>query len=330
MTTAKGEAAMTILSHTTDEKARITLPRSFANSTVLVEQVSDTELRIRKARVIPEDDLRFVEETMAPLSDRDRDVFLALLDNPLPPNDALRRLMTSGHGHDNQGDRDEGSPSGQTVDLVSLSWPDFLARVRAEQHPPGHPLMQERLQVIREIRQLFAQKAHFRDIDYPGRRKIAGLFKSANPDFLLFGSMQWVGLFKQAVKNNNEGISLALDEIPLHGDISQDQYQRFTDRFLKAFQRSGMALASRLLAMKRPETFVCVNNQNREGLFRAFRLSPSRDAEAYWELIERVRACAWWKAPPPAARDEREVWGARAAFLDSLFYTGVGLDSGSS
>lgn len=321
---------MTILTHTTDEKARITLPKHFANSTVLVEQVSDTELRIRKARVIPEDELPFVEETTAPLSDRDRDVFLALLDNPPPPNDALRRLMTSGHGHQDQGDTDNGSRSGQTVDLVSLPWPGFFARVRAEQHPPGHPLMQERLQVIREIRQLFAQNAHFCDIDYPGRRKIAGLFKSTNPDFLLFGSMQWVGLFKQAVKDNNEGISLALDEIPLDGDISRDQYQRFTDRFLKAFKRSGMALASRLLAMKRPDTFVCVNNQNREGLFQAFRLSPSRDAEAYWELVERVRTCAWWNAPAPAARDEREVWRARAAFLDALFYTGVGLQTGSS
>jgi hypothetical protein len=320
---------MTIRTHTTDDKARINLPKDFANSTVLVEQVSDTELRIRKARVIPEDDLRFVEESMAPLSDRDRDVFLALLDNPPPPNDALRRLLTSGNGPQNQRDTDADCRPGQSVDLESLSWVEFYARVRAEQHPPGHPLMQERLQVLREVRQLFVQKVHFRDLDYAGRRKIAGLFKSANPNFLLFGSMQWVGLFKQAVKDNNEGISLALDEIPLDGDISRDHYQRFTDRFLKAFKRAGMALAGRLLAMKRPDTFVCVNNQNREGLVQAFQVSPSRDAAAYWELIERVRTCTWWKVPAPAAGDEREVWRARAAFLDALFYTGVGIESGS-
>ena len=316
---------MTILTYTTDEKARIMLPKNFANSTVLIEKVSETELRIRKARVIPEDDLPFVEEAMAPLSDRDRDVFLALLDNPPPPNEALRRLLTSGHDPQNQEDADGGSRLGQSVDLVSLSWSEFVARVRAEQHPPGHPLMQERLQVIREIRQLFAQAAHFCDLTYAGRRKIAGLVKNANPDFLLFGSMQAVGLFKQAIKDNNKGISLALDEIPLDGEISRDQYERFTDSFLKAFKRSGMALASRLLAMKRPDTFVCVNNENREGLFQAFRLSPSRDAKVYWDLIERVRACTWWKAPPPATGDEQDVWSARAAFLDALFYTGVGM-----
>src|SRR5437588_411668 len=243
MTNTRGGAAVTIRTHTTDEKARINLPKNFANSTVLIEQVSDTELRIRKARVIPEDDLPLIEEAMAPLSDRDRDVFLALLDNPPPPNDALRRLLTSGPGRQDQEDTDTGRQSGQSVDLVSLSWSDFFARVRAAQHPPGHPLLQERLQVLREIRQLFAHKPHFRNLDYAGRRKIAGLFKSANPNFLLFGSMQWVGFFKQAVRDNNEEISLALDEIPLDGDISREHYQRFTDRFLKAFKRAGMALA---------------------------------------------------------------------------------------
>src|SRR5438552_6829324 len=135
MTIREGDAAVTILTYTTDEKARITLPKTFANSTVLIEQVSETELRIRKARVIPEDDLPFIEEAMAPLSDRDRDVFLALLDNPPPPNDALRRLLTSGHGRQNQRDTDDGSRSGQSVDLVSFSWPDFFDRVRAEEHP---------------------------------------------------------------------------------------------------------------------------------------------------------------------------------------------------
>lgn len=210
---------MTVLTHTTDEKARINLPKNFANSTVLVEQVSDTELRIRKARVIPEDELPFVEEAMAPLSDRDRDVFLALLDSPPPPNDALQRLLRSGHPQE-QGDAGD-VRSGQSVDLVALPWPEFFARVRAEQHPPAYPLMQERLQVLRAIRQLFAQEVHFRDLDYVARRKVAGLLKSANPDFLLFGSMQWVGLFKRAVKDNNEEISLALDEIPLEGDIAR-------------------------------------------------------------------------------------------------------------
>ncbi len=80
-------------SRTTDAKGRISLPKAFANATVIIEQVSDTEIRIRKARVIPEDEIRFYEETAAPLSDRDRDRFLDLLDNPPKPTEALRRAV---------------------------------------------------------------------------------------------------------------------------------------------------------------------------------------------------------------------------------------------
>ncbi|AGA31209.1 type II toxin -antitoxin system TacA 1-like antitoxin [Singulisphaera acidiphila] len=75
----------------TDAKGRISLPKSFANATVIVEQLSDTEIRIRKAVVIPEADIRFYEETAAPLTDHDRDRFLDLLDKPPAPNEALKR-----------------------------------------------------------------------------------------------------------------------------------------------------------------------------------------------------------------------------------------------
>ncbi len=43
----------------TDAKGRVSLPKSFANATVLIEQVSENELRIRKARAIPEGEIRF-------------------------------------------------------------------------------------------------------------------------------------------------------------------------------------------------------------------------------------------------------------------------------
>jgi Protein of unknown function (DUF1778) len=75
----------------TDAKGRICLPKGFANATVIVDQLSDTELRIRKAVVIPQDEVRFDEETATPLSDRDRDRFIKLLNDPPKANAALRR-----------------------------------------------------------------------------------------------------------------------------------------------------------------------------------------------------------------------------------------------
>ena len=72
-------------------ETRISLPKGFANATVIIDQVSETEIRIRKAVVIPEDEVRFYEESTSPLSDADRDRFLQLLDNPPEPSPALKR-----------------------------------------------------------------------------------------------------------------------------------------------------------------------------------------------------------------------------------------------
>jgi hypothetical protein len=84
---------MAMETRSTDAKARITLPKAFANSTVIIEQVSDTEIRIRKAVVIPEDEIRFYEETPITLTDRERDQFLEMLENPPKANAALKRAL---------------------------------------------------------------------------------------------------------------------------------------------------------------------------------------------------------------------------------------------
>jgi uncharacterized protein (DUF1778 family) len=76
---------------TTDAKARLILPKAFANATVIVEQISETELRVRRAKVVAEDELPFPEESASPLSDRDRDRFLELLANPPAATPALKK-----------------------------------------------------------------------------------------------------------------------------------------------------------------------------------------------------------------------------------------------
>lgn len=75
---------------TVDAKSRVTLPKVFANAMVKIDMVSDTEIRIQKAVVLPESDLPFLEGSLAPLSNRDRDVFLGLLDSPPEPTPAFR------------------------------------------------------------------------------------------------------------------------------------------------------------------------------------------------------------------------------------------------
>ena len=89
---------MQLETRTADAKGRVLLSNAMANKTLLVEHVSDNEFRVRLARTIPVDEIRFMEESLVPLSDRDRDIFLALLADPSPPNEALRKLMAGEKG----------------------------------------------------------------------------------------------------------------------------------------------------------------------------------------------------------------------------------------
>jgi hypothetical protein len=84
---------MGLETRSTDAKGRVSLPKAFANATVIIEQLNEHELRIRKARVIPEDEIRFSDEATVVLSDSERERFLQALDHPPKPTAALSRLM---------------------------------------------------------------------------------------------------------------------------------------------------------------------------------------------------------------------------------------------
>jgi len=77
----------------TDKKARLVLPARFANSAVLIEEVSETEVRVRKAAIVPEDELLFTEESRSPLTDTDRDSVLRLLAHPPAANASLKKAV---------------------------------------------------------------------------------------------------------------------------------------------------------------------------------------------------------------------------------------------
>jgi hypothetical protein len=189
----------------------------------------------------------------------------------------------------------------------------------------GHS-MEGRLRVIQATKQHFAIHPHFNDIDIRGRQQIAGLLKPGKQDtvgYRWFGSMKGAGKFQRAIKSEDENLSLALDLVPNAGDVSREVYLAYIDQYKKAFPngRHGIGTATRLLAMKRPDLFVCIDKQNKKRLCAAFGIGGNVDYESYWDsIIQRIRDLSWWCSQPPHSSAEREVWEARAAFLDSMFY----------
>jgi uncharacterized protein (DUF1778 family) len=74
-----------------DSKGRVSLP-GFANAAVILEAVNANEYRVRKAEIIPADELEFSEERMPKqLSPRDARAFVKSVEKPPRPNAAARR-----------------------------------------------------------------------------------------------------------------------------------------------------------------------------------------------------------------------------------------------
>jgi HKD family nuclease len=207
-----------------------------------------------------------------------------------------------------------------SVGLLKLSWPGFVDRVRNEkQHTLGM-----RISVLRGVRTYFQAKKHLTEMGKDERRRIAGLAgEDQGVDWGYFGSMRGAGWFQKAINGNDKNLSAALDAIPSDGLVAQDDYDAFIESFKKATRsEANVAVATRLLCMKRPDMFVCLDNKNRSGLCKAFGVIQSGMSYARYrnEIIERVRDAVWWNAPRPSDSEEQEVWLGRTAFLDALYY----------
>jgi hypothetical protein len=144
-------------------------------------------------------------------------------------------------------------------------------------------------------------------------------------DWGWFGSMRGAGGFKKVVKNNNPYLSEALECIPLIGVVTRENYDSFIEKFKLAFakekQKGKVPVASRLLAIRRPDYFVCVNKMNRQWLCKDLGIAPSTLAfDNYWDdVVVPVTACKWWRQPRPSGA-AGAIWDCRVAILDCLYY----------
>ncbi|MHC3434960.1 phospholipase D family protein [Delftia lacustris] len=220
------------------------------------------------------------------------------------------------------GDEAATKPATQST-VMPMEWKDYLAEIKKDKFHG----FRDRLDLIAEIRGYFQTHKHFNDIDLDVRKGIAGL-PSTNTvikNWAWFGSMKGAGAFAGRINASNKAFSLALDEIPLVGEVRREHYERFIAQYLKAYEngRDGLATATRLLAMKRPDVFLCVDKQNLAKLAQDVGIvSPGKlDYERYWEeVVERLMQSPWWQSPEPTDPLEREAWHARAAMLDAIFY----------
>lgn len=214
--------------------------------------------------------------------------------------------------------------------LLEDDWKEFLIRVKAD---PERNLT-GRVELLDQARIWFSQTPRFESMSENKRKAIAGTFarNETKPhdvpdlDWAWFGSMTGAGVFKGLVKSQPEGLSAALDFIPRTGIVSESDFERFKNAFVKAFHKSerrgGLATASRLLAVKRPDYFVCVDTPNKKKLADAIGIRKSHvNLDNYWTHIIRPLLCSpWWNSARPVDDFDGRIWDSRMAFIDAFCY----------
>lgn len=208
------------------------------------------------------------------------------------------------------------------VPMLNRNWAEFMNEVRSE---TSHGL-DRRLRVLEIANELFESVNHFKELAEDQRKFIAGIPNKLDvdgaEDWGYFGSMKGAGVFKNKIKENDRNISKALDQIPLSGQVTKRHFNNYIKYFTKTFSGKYIATATRLLCMKRPDTFICFDSKNRSALCKDFGIIQSdMNYDRYWDdIIERIYDSDWWQNPNPKNNSEKKVSEARAAFLDSLYY----------
>lgn len=157
-------------------------------------------------------------------------------------------------------------------EIFSIDWPEYYEKI---QNDKFHSFA-GRIQLLSIAKNYFSENAHFSEMNQIQRREIAGIATSIQSgsgiEWGWFGSMVGAGKFQNRINGNNEFISQALDAIPLQDRVYKSNYLEFVNFFERAFPDggSGIAIASRLLTMKRPDHFVCLDKQNRPKLCEEF------------------------------------------------------------
>ncbi len=220
----------------------------------------------------------------------------------------------------------------------TLSWNEFRNRVEKETGKDG-PRFEKRIKLLCTVEKIFNKQdkrtgryLSFSEYTPDERRIIAGLKLNNESEYYykiapgFFGQMAVSRILYTYVREEGpcKIISKALDYIPREGIVQKKHYDKFVQE-ITSIRNIALAIATRFLAMKRPDTFVCFDSANELRLCADFGIELSKRKEKrfedYWEkIICHIRKCKWWKFPRPAKGDDLIIWKNRAAFLDSISY----------
>ncbi len=206
---------------------------------------------------------------------------------------------------------------------LDVDWAHYVRLVLAQEGDPSRTVYVREtrthrgyLGVLSAVKSTFQKRHKLAHMTEDERRQIAGLADQ----FLYFGSMRGAGHFMSLVLHRPHLLDAALDQIPSKGHVSRAQFDQFVRSLPR--ERVKVATATRLLAMKRPDLFLCVDSQNRRQIARSFDISQRAlgTFDGYWDLLARIYECPWYLAARPKNGIGMAIWDGRVALLDAFYY----------
>ena len=208
-------------------------------------------------------------------------------------------------------------------------WPFYKAFMLEQ---ATRQVLPERLRLLSYIDSL--RNSNLADMSELERLAFAGKHLSAHEparfsfDVELFGSTRGAKQFHEQLQYSPTLFDVALAAIPLTGEVTEAHYQAFVLGFCAAFNgldkaKPSLFVATRLLAMRRPDVFVVLTSSKVDALCQGFglvKLSAS-DFGAYWgDIIEAIHRQPWYKSAQPEDAVELELWQNRAILFDLFFF----------
>jgi hypothetical protein len=244
-------------------------------------------------------------------------------------------------------------------------WPIFVGFI--EQQNKIHAL-DERLRLLSyldEIRQQpLADLIEEDRLAFAGKHTANHDYSVYNFDVEWFASTKGAKVFHILLAKNPEKFDAALAHIPLTGEVNNENYQKFVNDFQQIFkeytqdkaqgEKAPLAAATRLLAMRRPDQFIALNNNKIDIFCQGVSIAKFKntDFSSYWhDMIGTLRTFPWWHHAKPETKvqtaDENEstdtdemvssevnyelaIWNNRAVLMDLFLFADVELAENSN
>lgn len=216
-------------------------------------------------------------------------------------------------------------PQSPALSTLAMTWDEYVEKIRAQDN--------RRLVNGYRIQTTHGQQSYFWELDQAAKlfRKQGGFAQRTREQrtFLmgmgdstgLLGRMGGAGAAMSIAQNNPAKLA-AIDSLPKSGGLSLMQVRRLLDGLTKP-KGVGLGVATRLMAAKRPDLFVSVNQGSEPQLADARGGRGIKSIVQYVKFIGEVWSTEWHQSARPLDAAEGAMWDRRGALLDAALYQHV-------